>query len=126
MLSIILYVYLIQTSCDVFYREDDRSCMQILCYSCRQDNNQTEATRFCKTCDDELPLCEDCAQSHARRKALQGLKEMHACIDLGQLPNFRILKALNQGYVKICKVEVPHLKTVTVYVIIIMQYKNID
>ena len=71
--------------------------MQILCNSCRHENKQTEATRFCKACDDELPLCEECAQSHARRNALKGLKEMHACIDLAQLPNFRMLRASNQG-----------------------------
>lgn len=71
--------------------------MQILCNSCRHENKQTEATRFCKTCDDELPLCEECAQSHARRNALKGLKEMHACIDLAQLHNFRMLRASNQG-----------------------------
>ena len=88
---------MIQTSCDVSYRDDERGGMQILCIPCRRQNKQTEAARFCKTCDDELPLCEDCAQSHARSNALKGHKEMHPCIDLGQLQKYRMLRSLNQG-----------------------------
>lgn len=39
-----------------------------LCKPCFFHNLQVQATHLCKTCDDEEPLCETCAQYHTKQK----------------------------------------------------------
>lgn len=46
-------------------------------------NIQTEATSFCKTCEDPELLCKDCATQHTRQRET---KEHEICSDIDQFP----------------------------------------
>ena len=50
------------------YREEKESAKQILCEQCLLDDTKTEATRFCRSCQDPEPMCEICAKQHIRQK----------------------------------------------------------
>lgn len=41
----------------------------IFCGPCLYVDIQTKATRYCKTCSDPEPLCNDCAKQHTRQNS---------------------------------------------------------
>ena len=49
-----------------------RQTKQLFCDPCKYGKLKTEATMFCKTCDDPDPLCKECAKLHTRQKATRG------------------------------------------------------
>ena len=55
--------------------------MQILCDPCLLGDVTSEATGFCKTCNDPEPLCRVCAVMHTRQKAT---KDHEICDDMKQ------------------------------------------
>lgn len=54
--------------CWGFFSANQRDQEYIFCGPCLYVDKKTKATRYCKTCDDSEPLCNDCAKQHTRQK----------------------------------------------------------
>lgn len=53
----------------LIFSAKQRDQKDILCGPCLYVDIKTKATRYCKTCDDSEPLCNDCAKQHTRQKS---------------------------------------------------------
>lgn len=71
------------------------------CNPCSNDLIMSNATHFCKTCEDPEPLCESCAVQHTRQKIA---KDHDICDNMANFP--RPLE--NVGYT--CLFELFHFQ----------------
>ena len=55
---------------------------KVYCEPCVILERRTDATKFCKTCEDQETFCDNCAQHHICHKAT---RNHEICDDLGQL-----------------------------------------
>lgn len=69
---------------------------EIVCEPCSNENVQTTATHFCKTCEDPEPLCDICAKQHIRQKISKAHK---LCSDIQKFPKHQPPPS---WYVKTC------------------------
>ena len=88
--TIFFYIKWIQISKKKYFiktvlskRKNEQLQKQLLCELCRYGNIQTEATSFCKTCEEPELLCKDCAIQHTRQRATKGHE---ICSDIEQFP----------------------------------------
>lgn len=76
-------IYSVLLFCSKIMKPDE----QLFCGTCTVLKRQTEATTFCKTCQDPEPLCGSCAQHHICQKATRG----HVlCDDLSQMSKYPV------------------------------------
>lgn len=59
----------------------------MVCHPCSNDDNDVDATHFCKTCDDPEPLCEMCAKEHTRHKMA---KDHEICTNMAEFPTAQL------------------------------------
>ena len=70
----------------LIHREQSKYGRRVFCEPCSFENKSKEADRFCKSCQDPEPMCEDCAKEHTRHRITRGHK---MCLDLEQFLNIQ-------------------------------------